>query len=83
MAWAHGLALVAGTIIHLLLDEMYSVDLVGSRLKRSFGTAFKLFDYREPGNSVIMLMMAAGLAPWLPPWQVLVDLLTQGTRLWR
>ncbi|SFI02959.1 metal-dependent hydrolase [Modicisalibacter xianhensis] len=83
MAWAHGIALVIGTLIHLLLDEMYSVDLVGSRLKRSFGTAFKLFDYREPGNSVIMLMLAAGLAPWLPPWQVLVDLLSQGSRLWR
>jgi hypothetical protein len=83
MAWAHGIALVIGTLIHLLLDEMYSVDLVGSRLKRSFGTAFKLFDYREPGNSVIMLMLAAGLAPWLPPWQALVDLLAQGSRLWR
>lgn len=83
MAWAQGVALVVGAIIHLLLDELYSVDLVGSRLKRSFGTAFKLFDYREPGNSAVMLMLAVGLAPWLPPWPSLTELLAQGTRLWR
>ncbi|HID16558.1 MAG TPA: QueT transporter family protein [Candidatus Atribacteria bacterium] len=29
-----------------LLDEIYSVDFMGRRLKRSFGTALKLFDKR-------------------------------------
>ncbi|GAB2785235.1 metal-dependent hydrolase [Halomonas shantousis] len=83
MAWAQGLALTLGALIHLLLDEMYSVDLVGSRLKRSFGTAFKLFDYREPGNSVLMLLMVLGLSPWLPPWPTLMQLFSQGAGLWR
>lgn len=83
MAWAQGLALIVGGVIHLLLDEIYSVDLVGSRIKRSFGTAFKLFDYREPGNSAIMLALVVALAPWLPPWSALVELLAQGARLWR
>ncbi|WP_136065381.1 metal-dependent hydrolase [Modicisalibacter radicis] len=82
-AWSQGLALTLGGLIHLLLDEVYSVDLVGSRLKRSFGTALKLFDYREPGNSLVMLMLAAGLAPWLPPWQALAELVSQSARLWR
>ncbi|MFC3285821.1 metal-dependent hydrolase [Litchfieldella rifensis] len=82
MAWAQGLALVVGTLIHLLLDEFYSVDLVGTRIKRSFGTAFKLFDYREPGNSVLMLVLTAALVPWLPPWQALLELLAQGA-VWR
>lgn len=82
LAWAQGLALVVGTLIHLLLDEFYSVDLVGTRIKRSFGTAFKLFDYREPGNSVLMLVLMAALVPWLPPWRVLVELLSQGA-VWR
>ncbi|MDW5378547.1 metal-dependent hydrolase [Halomonas sp. HP20-15] len=81
-AWSQGLALMLGGMIHLLLDEVYSVDLAGSRLKRSFGTALKLFDYREPGNSLVMLMLAAGLAPWLPPWQALAELVSQGARLW-
>ncbi|GGY09935.1 membrane protein [Litchfieldella qijiaojingensis] len=83
MAWAHGLALTMGTLIHLLLDELYSVDLVGTRIKRSFGTAFKLFDYREPGNAILMLVLAGALVPWLPPWQTLVDLLSQGVVAWR
>ncbi|MBZ9539473.1 metal-dependent hydrolase [Modicisalibacter tunisiensis] len=82
-AWAQGVALVLGGVIHLLLDELYSVDLVGSRLKRSFGTAMKLFDYREPGNSMVMLLLAVGLSPWLPPWQTLLDLLAHSTRLWQ
>ncbi|MCH4565460.1 MULTISPECIES: metal-dependent hydrolase [Halomonas] len=83
LAWAQGLALVLGTLIHLLLDELYSVDLVGTRIKRSFGTAFKLFDYREPGNAVLMLVLAAALVPWLPPWPPLRELLVQGSALWR
>ncbi len=33
----------AGYIIHLLLDELYSVDLENRRVKKSVGTAFKFF----------------------------------------
>lgn len=83
LAWAQGLALVLGCLIHLLLDELYSVDLVGARIKRSFGTAFKLFDYRQPCNAMLMLIMAAGLVPWLPPWEPLLALVAQGSSLWR
>ncbi|WP_280549790.1 MULTISPECIES: metal-dependent hydrolase [unclassified Halomonas] len=83
MAWAHGAGLALGFGIHLLLDELYSVDLTGARLKRSFGTALKPFDWREPGNSLMMLMAAASLAPWLPPWGPLREVLRQGASLWR
>ncbi len=33
----------ADYIIHLLLDELYSVDLENRRVKKSVGTAFKFF----------------------------------------
>ena len=82
MAWAQGMALSLGAVIHLLLDELYSVDLVGSRLKRSFGTAFKLFDYRQPINSLFMLLLTMALLPWMPPWSALTALLSRGARLW-
>lgn len=36
------LFLAGGFVAHLLLDEIYSVDLQNARLKRSFGTALKL-----------------------------------------
>lgn len=83
MSWIYGGALSLGFVIHLLLDEMYSVDLTGARLKRSFGTAIKPFDWRQPGNSLAMLAVILSLSPWLPPWQPLVDLVAQGSAFWR
>lgn len=83
LAWAHGLAVCLGFVVHLLLDELYSVDLTGARIKRSFGTAIKPFDLKAPGNSLLMLFGAAALVPWLPPWPPLMSLLAQGATLWR
>lgn len=83
LAWAQGSALVAGCLIHLLLDELYSVDLRGGRIKRSFGSAFKLFDYARPFNSLLMALLMVGLLPWLPPWQGLAELWRHGSALWR
>ena len=45
-AWMSGLFIGFGFIIHLILDELYSVDLGNVQLKRSFGTAFKLFSLK-------------------------------------
>lgn len=83
LAWAHGVAVALGFVIHLLLDELYSVDLTGARIKRSFGTALKPFDWRSPGNSLVMLLAGANLLPWLPAWSPLWELLVQGSLLWR
>ena len=82
-AWSHGLAIVVGFVIHLTLDELYSVDLEGARLKRSFGTALKLADCRRPLASLLMLIATLTLVPWLPPWADLWELLHQGSLLWR
>ncbi|MCC5881361.1 MAG: metal-dependent hydrolase [Halomonas sp.] len=83
LAWVHGIAVSLGFVIHLLLDEIYSVDLTGARMKRSFGTAMKPFVLKSPGNSVAMLTAGIALLPWLPPWPLFVGLLTQGVALWR
>lgn len=37
------MAVVIGFMSHLILDEIYSVDLRNRRIKKSFGTAVKLF----------------------------------------
>jgi len=39
-------AAVSGFLIHLSLDELYSVDFRGVRLKKSFGTALKFWSSR-------------------------------------
>ena len=41
LAWLSACFIVFGYVIHLLLDELYSVDMMGVRLKKSFGTALK------------------------------------------
>lgn len=45
-------AVVIGFLSHLILDEIYAVDLYGRkvRLKKSFGTALKLFGNSTWGN---------------------------------
>lgn len=61
LAWASGVAVAFGFLVHLILDEMYSVDLVGARIKRSFGTAIKPIDFRNPLNSLVMGGIVVGL----------------------
>jgi hypothetical protein len=42
-AWMSGLFVSFGYLVHLVLDELYSVNVFGLRSKRSFGTALKLY----------------------------------------
>lgn len=43
-------AVVLGYLVHLVLDELWSVDLKRFRLKKSFGTALKLWGPKPWGN---------------------------------
>ncbi len=54
IAWLVGLFIFLGFILHLILDEIYSVDFMGHRLKRSFGTALKLFDFKERISTAVI-----------------------------
>jgi membrane-bound metal-dependent hydrolase YbcI (DUF457 family) len=54
-AWLNGIFIGIGFVIHLLLDELYSVDLSNVRTKNSFGTALKLFN---PNNVTASGLMA-------------------------
>ena len=66
VAWlAAGFAFI-GYIVHLLLDELYSVDVMDTRIKSSFGTALKLVDTRHPRASFAMLA-AIVVTAWMSP----------------
>lgn len=67
-SWLSGLFLGFGFIVHLLLDELYGVNLAGVRLKRSFGTAFKLFSWRYKAASLSMLSAAIVLYYFSPAY---------------
>ncbi|MDX2308900.1 MAG: metal-dependent hydrolase [Hyphomicrobium sp.] len=66
VAWLGAGFLFIGFIVHLLLDEIYSVDVMDTRVKSSFGTALKLFDRRHPYASLGMAA-AAALALYVAP----------------
>ena len=61
LSWTFGFFIFAGFIIHLSLDEIFSVDLMGTNIKRSFGTALELFDYSNIKTSGIMLGFVVGI----------------------
>jgi membrane-bound metal-dependent hydrolase YbcI (DUF457 family) len=65
-AWLNGVFLAIGFIVHLLLDEIYSVDLSNARMKKSFGTALKLFSYNNIPASILLVLCTLALY-WLAP----------------
>ena len=56
MSWGLGAFVFFGFIIHLTLDEVYSVDLEDHEFKKSFGTALKLVDYHNLKTSGAMAL---------------------------
>lgn len=56
-----GIFLFFGFLVHLFLDETYSVDLRGAKLKKSFGTAFTLFGFSSPWTYIAMYSIASVL----------------------
>lgn len=65
-AWLMGGFMFVGALIHLLLDELYSIDLEGRRLKKSFGTALKIMEW--PAHLPNLALLATfWLCWWLAP----------------
>ena len=74
VSWLAGIFMLAGFLTHLLLDEMYAVDVSNLRLKRSFGSACKLFSRKTPVISAFMVLILLGEIPFLPPEPALCSL---------
>jgi hypothetical protein len=54
-----GLFLFFGYVIHLLLDEIVSLNSSGLRVKRSLGSALKLFDIANWRGSILLYLLVA------------------------
>jgi len=65
-AWLFGIFVGFGYVVHLLLDEIYSVDLSNIRIKRSFGTALKPLSLDYPLATITTLAITIGLF-WISP----------------
>jgi hypothetical protein len=78
LSWLMGIFVGLGYELHLALDELYSVDFMNKRIKRSFGTATKLFDYKNITSSSLMAATVVLMFFMLPPIDDLWLLLSDG-----
>jgi hypothetical protein len=76
VAWLAAGFMGLGFLTHLVLDEIYSVDVMDTRLKASFGTALKLFDHRHPGHSAAMAAAVVLVFLVTPPTRIFVENIT-------
>jgi hypothetical protein len=76
VAWLAAGFMAIGYLTHLVLDELYSVDVLDTRIKASFGTALKLFDHRRLGHSAAMAAAAALVFYFTPPTRIFVENIT-------
>lgn len=61
LSWYTGLFVCLGYLVHLLLDEIYSVDFSNARIKRSFGSAIKPISLKYPIGSFLFIVIVGGL----------------------
>jgi hypothetical protein len=73
VAWLAAAFMGVGYLTHLVLDEIYAVDIMDTRIKASFGTALKLFDYRHLGHSAAMAAVTALVFMVTPPTREFLD----------
>ncbi len=73
VAWLAGGFLFIGYLTHLVLDELYSVDVMDTRFKASFGTALKFIDRRRPRHTAAMGIALALALFVAPPVRGFVD----------
>jgi hypothetical protein len=76
VAWLAALFMFVGFLTHLILDEMYSVDVTDTRIKASFGTALKLIDAKHPGQTSFMAVAAVLAFLMAPPIKAFLNGIT-------
>ena len=81
VAWLAGGFLFIGYLTHLILDEIYSVDVMGRYLKKSFGTALKFVDMRYRSASAAMVLAGVLLLALTPSIGTFADGITSRS-LW-
>jgi hypothetical protein len=73
VAWLAAAFMAAGFLTHLVLDELYSVDVGDVRIKQSFGTAVKFVDMKHWGQTAAMAGATALAFLVTPPTKPFVE----------
>lgn len=61
-----GIFLFLGFLVHLLLDELVSLNLLGLKVKSSFGTAFKFYDKNNKTGTLLLYLSIFILHFYIP-----------------
>ena len=69
-----GFFIFLGYITHLVLDEIYSVDITGKRIKKSFGSALKICS-KDKATNLLVYSMLFIIFIFLPQKQLLFHIL--------
>lgn len=66
LAVIYGFIITFGFLIHLLLDEVYSINAFGIKMKKSFGTALKLYDRNNLIGTLLLYLFIIAIYLVLP-----------------
>ena len=69
ISWLYGFFLFFGYMIHLLMDEFVSLNLMGKRMKKSFGTAFKFYNKKDKITSIVVYIAIIPLIYFAPSFK--------------
>ena len=83
IAWMVGAFTTFGYLVHLAMDEIWSVDFSGARIKRSFGTALKPLDLKRLPGSIAILAITLFAWFWAPPTETAVATARELATGWR
>jgi membrane-bound metal-dependent hydrolase YbcI (DUF457 family) len=70
-----GFFVFLGFLTHLVLDEVYSVDLTNNRLKRSFGTAINLYEKNNIIGTIILYALIGFLGYQIDGYYIVTDVI--------
>jgi hypothetical protein len=76
VAWLAAGFMFIGFMTHLVLDEIYSVDVMDVRVKASFGTAVKLVDTNRWGHTISMAVATGLVFMIVPPTKTFASALS-------
>lgn len=76
-AWFYGGFVTFGYLIHLILDEIYSIDLMGMTVKRSAFSALKLYTRNSWSTTFAFYLVMLMLLAVMPNLKQVILLLSQ------
>lgn len=76
VSWLAAGFMAVGYLTHLTLDEIYSVDVMDTRIKASFGTALKAVDAKHWGHTSAMAAATVLVFMLTPPTKIFVENIT-------